>query len=115
MSALMQITDAQWARFSRYIPKAKRREDGRGRPRRDARAVLEGILWILYSGAPWHRLPKDYPPYQTCHRYFQTWTRKDVFRRLLSGLANQQHQGLVRTQPHFVDASFAPAKKGGQG
>jgi transposase len=49
----------------------KRRPDGRGRPWRDARAVLNGVLWVLRTGAPWHDLPDRYPPYHTCDRRFQ--------------------------------------------
>ena len=36
-------------------------------------AVLNGILWVLRTGAPWHDLPERYPSYQTCHRRFQQW------------------------------------------
>ena len=114
MAALVHLTNEEWARFSRYIPRAKRREDGRGRPRRNACEVLEGILWILYSGAPWHMLPREYPPYQTCHRYFQKWREQDVFRRFLSRLADEKHTGMASKQPLFVDATFARAKKGAQ-
>ena len=49
----------------------ERRADGRGRSPRDARAVLNGVLWILRTGAQWRELPAKYPPYQTCHRRFQ--------------------------------------------
>ena len=114
MARFTHLSDAEWARFARYIPKAQRRENGRGRHPRDAREVLNGILWILYSGAPWHMLPKEYPPYQTCHRYFQRWQQQDVFRRFLSRLANEKHRDGVSKLPQFVDASFAPAKKGAQ-
>ena len=66
----MDLTDAQWAVLDpRFRP--RRRTDGRGRPWRDARAVVNGVLWILRTGAPWHDLPNRYPPYQTCHRRFQ--------------------------------------------
>ena len=44
----------------------RQRADGRGRPPRDTRAVLNGVLWILRTGARWRELPKKYPPYQTC-------------------------------------------------
>ncbi|RRD66711.1 transposase, partial [Desulfovibrio sp. OH1186_COT-070] len=45
---------------------------GQGRPvLNEPRAILNGILWILRTGAPWKDLPERYPPYQTCHRWFQ--------------------------------------------
>jgi transposase len=43
----------------------------RGRPWRQAREVLDGVLWVLRTGAPWRDLPERYPSYQTCHRRFQ--------------------------------------------
>ena len=63
----MDLTDAQWA-FLEPLFRPTRREDGRGRPWQDTRAVLNGVFWILRTGAPWHDLPARYPPYQTCHR-----------------------------------------------
>lgn len=66
----MDLTDAQWALLGSFF-RPKRRADGRGRPWRDARQVLNGVLWILRTGAAWSDLPDRYPPYQTCHRRFQ--------------------------------------------
>ena len=71
----MDLTDAQWTRLAPVVPKPKTRPDGRGRPWRDPRDVLNGILWVLRTGAPWKDLPDRYPPYQTCHRRFQLWAR----------------------------------------
>src|SRR6266852_4216900 len=45
------LTDLQWAILDPLIPEPLRREDGRGRPWRDRRAVLNGILWVLRTGA----------------------------------------------------------------
>jgi transposase len=67
----MDLTDEQWDLLEPLIPQPPRRKDGRGRPWRDPRDVLNGILWILRTGAPWKDLPERYPPYQTCHRRFQ--------------------------------------------
>jgi transposase len=49
----MDLTDAQWA-FLEPLFRPRRREDGRGRPWQDTRAVLNGVFWILRTGAPWH-------------------------------------------------------------
>ena len=57
------LTDAQWAVLDPLIPEPTRRKDGRGRPWRPRRAVLDGILWVLRTGAPWRDLPERYPPY----------------------------------------------------
>jgi len=56
------ITDIQCAVLDPLISKLKRRKDARGRPRRDRREVLDGILFILRTGPPWTDLPERYPP-----------------------------------------------------
>jgi len=81
------LTDTQWEILHDLIPEPKRREDGRGRPWKDRRAVLNGILWVLRTGAPWADVPERYPSYQTCHRRFQQWVRSGVMRGVLEALA----------------------------
>jgi transposase len=108
----MDLTDAQWAVLDpRFRP--RRRTDGRGRPWRDARAVVNGVLWILRTGAPWHDLPNRYPPSQTCHRRFQHGQRSGVLLQLLQKLAEDlRDRGKLDLSEAFVDASFSSAKKG---
>jgi transposase len=97
-----------------FLPKLTRRKDDRGRPWRENRAVLNGILWILRTGAPWADLPDRYPSYQTCHRRFQHWVRCGVMKDILSMLAEALHdEGYLDLREAFIDGSFAPAKKGG--
>ena len=108
------LTDEQWDLIGRFLPEPVRREDGRGRPWRENRAVLNGVLWILRTGAPWADLPDRYPSYQTCHRRFQQWVRAGVLRSILEILAQALHdQGYPDLQEAFIDGSFAPAKQGG--
>jgi putative transposase len=57
----MELSDEQWAVVEPLIPVVKRRRDGKGRPRVSARSVLNGVLWILSTGAPWKALPSEYP------------------------------------------------------
>jgi transposase len=59
----VDLTDEQWEILKPLIPDPPRRADGRGRPWRDPRDVLNGILWVLRTGAPWRDLPERYPPY----------------------------------------------------
>ena len=65
------LTDEQWELMEELLPELPRRADGRGRPWRSQREVLDGVLWILRSVARWKDLPGCYPPYQTCHRRYQ--------------------------------------------
>src|SRR5712671_6242492 len=108
----MDLTDAQWA-FLEPLFRPRRREDGRGRPWQDTRAVLNGVLWVLRTGAPWHDLPPRYPPYQTYHRRFQQWQRSGLLTHLLQKLAEDlRDRGKLDLSESFTDASFSSAKKG---
>src|SRR5271170_8096057 len=108
----MDLTDAQWAKLDPFF-RPQRRADGKGRPWQDTRAVLNGVLWILRTGAPWHDLPDRYPPYQTCHRRFQQWQRDGTLTRLLHALAEDlRARGKIDLSETFIDASFSSAKKG---
>ena len=108
----MDLTDAQWAILEPMF-RPKRRSDGRGRPWRDTRAVLQGVLWILRTGAQWRELPSKYPPYQTCHRRFQSWQRSGLLTRMLQKLAEDlRDRGKIDLSETFIDASFSSAKKG---
>ena len=107
------LTDGQWAILDQLIPEPERRRDGRGRPWRPRRHVLNGILYILRTGAPWADLPERYPPHQTGHRRFQQWVRSGVMRGVLEALAEDLHLcGGFQLREAFIDGSFAPAKKG---
>jgi transposase len=113
MRGRQELSDAQWKRVERIL-QPKRRADGRGRPWRDARVVLNGVLWILRTGAQWRELPEKYPPFQTCHRRFQQWVRTGKFEKVLRLLARHLHEmGKLDLREAFVDATFAGAKKGG--
>jgi transposase len=100
--------DGQWVIIGPFLPKLARRKDGRGRPWRENRAVLNGILWILRTGAPWD-LPDRYPSHQTCHRRFQQWVRSGVLKDILALVAEALHdEGYLDVQEAFIDGTFAP-------
>ena len=108
----MDLTDKQWIVLAPLL-EPTHRADGRGRPWRDARAVLNGVLWILRTGAPWKDLPTRYPPYQTCHRRFQAWQRSGVLERVLQRLSEDlRDRGKLDLTEGFIDATFTAAKKG---
>ena len=109
----MDLTDEQWAVVEPWLPKPAKRADGKGRPRVDNRAILNGILWVMRTGAPWHDMPNRYPPYQTCHRRYQEWIEQKVLRKILEALAEDLYErGKIDLSECFVDASFVGAKRG---
>src|SRR5215469_13372093 len=78
------LSDEQWQLVEPLLPQPKRRRDGRGRPWATNRACLEGILWILQTGAAWRFLPDEFPSPSTCWRRLKHW---EEARCLVDGLA----------------------------
>ncbi|MFM6437409.1 MAG: IS5 family transposase, partial [Microcystis panniformis] len=110
----MNISDNQWEVIFPLLPSPKSGEGNKGRPAKDQREVLNGILWICRTGAQWNELPSKYPPYQTCHRYFQKWVKAGVWEKVLWALARDlKDRGKIDITECFIDGTFASAKKGG--
>src|SRR4051794_4736982 len=106
------VSDEQWEKIRKFIPQRKRSPRG-GRPPADDRACLEGILWVLRSGARWRDLPERYPSPSTCWRRLVEWEGEDVLVRIWHALLDTlDERGLLDWDEVFVDASFSPAKKG---
>ena len=112
----MDLTDEQWIIVEPLLPKPSKRVDDKGRPRLDNRGILNGILWIMRTGAPWHDMPSRYPAYQTCHRRFQEWVRAGTFEAILKKLVQDvKERGDLDLTECFIDGTFVMAKKGAQG
>lgn len=107
-----ELQDEQWALIEALLPKVRRRADGRGRPRWDNRAVLNGILWILRSGARWKDLPERFPSYH-CHGRFQQWVDDGTLTKVLRCLTEDLRcRGQIDIEECFIDGTFASAKRG---
>jgi len=78
-----QFTDEQWTIVEPFVPK---KDAPVGRPARNPREMLEGILWILRTGAPWRDLPERFGPWKTVYGYYSDWRKSGVFDRLLERL-----------------------------
>lgn len=107
----MDLTDEQWQTLQPFFEEYL--EAKRGRPCKHPREVINGILWILRTGAQWKYLPGQYPPYQTCHRWFQRWVEDGKMEKILTSLARDLYErGGVDITECFIDGMFVPAKKG---
>jgi putative transposase len=83
------LTDAQWAILEPLIPPAK----PGGRPREvDMREVINGILYILRTGAGWRHLPHDFPPHQTVYEYYNAWRKDGSWERMHTTLRERVRQ-----------------------
>lgn len=85
--ARLLVTDAEWALIADAFPEPA----ATGRPRRDPRRVLDGILWVLRTGSPWRDLPDEFGTWKTAWRMFDQWTSDgtldEILRRLQGSFA----------------------------
>ena len=101
------LTDAQWERLRPLLPPQKPRT---GRPAKDHRTVLNGILWILRTGSPWRALPERYGSWKTVSSRFYRWQQAGVWDRILSALQRQADaEGRLDWSLHFVDSTVVRA------
>jgi transposase len=108
------LTDAEWMLVAPMIPSARRG----GRPRDvNVREVLNGILYVLWTGCQWKALPKDFPPKSTVHHYFMLWDWDGTLERIHHSLyvAVREHEGREASPTAaIIDSQSAKAaQKGG--
>ena len=109
----MDLTKAQWDLIAPIIKSAEPQRLISGSPRVSDELIINGVLWVCRTGAPWKDMPGRYPPYQTCHRRYQEWVKKGVWVKTLSKLATDlKNRGKMDLAETFIDGSFAAAKKG---
>ena len=107
-----QLSDEQWSLISDLFSDPPPGPRG-GRLRADARRCVEGILWVLCSGACWKDLSRSYPSYATCWRRFVAWSISGIWDQVWLRFVNRlDEQGKVDWEEGFADATFASAKKG---
>ena len=106
------LTDEQWRRIAPYLPVHPPSPKG-GRPREDDRECLEGILWLLRTGASWQTIPVDLPSGTTCWRRLQEWMVHGVIEHIQAVLIEDLDElGKVDWAELLADATFIRAKKG---
>ena len=102
------LTDAQWQRIEPLLPAPRWRLDGPGRPPRDRRQIVNGLLYLNKTGCPWALLPCCFGPWKTVYDYFRRWSLQGVWPpvldqltkrdRRLNGRAAMPSAGLVDSQ-----------------
>jgi transposase len=91
-----ELTDEEWTAIKPMLPNKPR-----GVPRVNDRRVLNGIFWVLRSGAPWRDLPDNFGPYTTCYNRFVRSRRAGVWAKIMSALAGA-HDAAVQ----MIDTSI---------
>src|SRR5437764_8578664 len=106
------LTDEQWARIAPHLPPRPPSPKG-GRPRATDRDCLEGLLWLLRTGARWRDIPVDLPSGSTCWRRLRGWAGDGVLEDLQAALvAELADRGRIDLRELYADATFIRAKKG---
>jgi len=109
------VSDSLWARVDSLLPKVERRFRYPGRKRRDDRAALQGIVFVLYTGIAWRHLPLElgFGSGSTCYRRLDEWQRAGVWERLHALLlAELQAAAEIEWSRAVADSSHVQAKKG---
>jgi transposase len=91
-----ELTDEEWTAIKPMLPNKPR-----GVPRVNDRRVLNGIFWVLRSGAPWRDLPQEFGPYTTCYNRFVRRRRAGVWAKIMNALA-----GAHDTAVKMIDTSI---------
>ncbi|MGX8706556.1 MAG: transposase [bacterium] len=89
---------------------SKRTEHTMGRPGKDDRLMLNGILWILGTGAPWRDLPECYGPWQTVYKRFAKWQKEGIYEAILEELSKD-----ADLQDISMDGTYIKAHKDSAG
>jgi transposase len=108
------LTDAEWALIAPMIPPAR----AGGRPRGvNLREVMNGLLYVLWTGCQWQALPKDFPPKSTVHYYFKLWDWDGTLERirhvLYVAVREQEGREASPTAAIIDSQSAKAAPKGG--
>ena len=108
-----QLTDEQWGRIAPHFPEHPPSPLG-GRPRAPDRECLEGILWVVRTGARWQDVPVDLPSGSTCWRRLWEGAAGGVLEEVQARLIEELDAlGEIDFGEFLADATFIRAKKGG--
>ena len=108
------LTDAQWRRLEPHLPPEK---PWTGQPNAPHRRIINGILWILRTGAPWRDLPERYGPRTTVYNRYNRWSQRGIWQRLFAKIAaaGPVPDELMLDATHVKAHRSASGGKGGPG
>ena len=108
-----ELSDEEWELVG---PLVSGKAAPTGRPRRDPREMLNGILWILRTGAPWRDLPDRYGPWETVYQYFNQWRSDGTYDRLLETLQIRlDREGKIEWDLFCIDGTNVRASRAAAG
>ena len=110
-----ELSDRQWQRIAPLFPHPTHHGQP-GRPAGDYRPLVNGILWILHTGAPWRDLPERYGPWQTVWDRFNAWRQDGTWVRIVTSLLDElDDKGLIDHDLWCIDGSVIRASRAAAG
>ncbi len=98
------LSDVEWEVLSKLIPKSPLAL--RGRPvSYSKRSIIDGILYIIRSGAAWRMMPNDLPHWKTSYHYFRLWAKQGVWLRIHDALRDSARLALGKKKPRPLRSS----------
>jgi transposase len=107
-----ELSEAQWRRIEPMLPG---KVSDPGRTAADNRLFINGVLWVLRSGARWSDLPDRYGKYKTVHKRFTRWARAGVWEGIFAMLSRDRDNEYLMIDSSIVraHAQAATGQKGG--
>jgi transposase len=96
-----ELNDQQWEKIKDSLPG---KVGDRGRSGEDNRGFVNGVLWVLRSGARWLDLPNRYGRYKTVHKRFSRWAKKGVWEQVFQQLVGDQKNEYLMIDSTIVKA-----------
>ncbi len=111
MAKRYELTDEQYEQVKELLPG---KVGDPGRSGTDNRQFLNGVLWVLRSGAHWHDLPERYGKWKTAHKRFSRWSQKGVWEKVFAQLLKDPKNQYVMIDATLVKAhqQAAAGKRG---
>ena len=101
MPSRYELSEAQWERIRDFLPG---RKEHVGRTAADNRNFVNGVLWVLRSGARWSDLPERYGKYKSVHKRFVRWAQSGVWERIFHELVRDK-----KNQYLMIDSTLVRA------
>lgn len=114
---IWRVDDALWTKIAPILKVDKTRKKP-GRPRRDDRALFNGLIWLARTGSQWAALPREFGPKSTVHERFSEWVDAGALERAWAVMLREYDAEIgldwswLAADGCIVKAPFG--KKGGQ-
>ena len=102
-----ELSDEQWERISGLLPPER---GAMGPPSKSHRTMVNAMLWIVRTGAPWRDLPERFGPWQSVYTRFARWQKRGMWKHIFDELAREQD-----AETYMIDATIVRAHQDSAG